>query len=87
MPSVAVESRGAVRAAAGKAGTIVVRDWGVTGGVCRHADTKAAVVARMPDDPAGDLVLEVTRGHRGSSEHSEHIEQKSVQQRWRRVRR
>lgn len=40
-------------------GSIVVRDWGLTAGVCRHADTKAKVEARLE---SGELVLAVTRG-------------------------
>ena len=39
-------------------GTIVVRDWGLTAGVCRHADAKAKVEARLD---AANLVLAVTR--------------------------
>lgn len=53
-------------------GSIVVRDWGFTGGVCRHADAKGRVEARLEE---GELVLDVTRGGAGPP----------VAQRWRRA--
>lgn len=51
-------------------GTIVVRDWGLTAGTCRHADARApARLTRVGDD---ELAIAVTRG-------------KTVTQRWKRV--
>jgi hypothetical protein len=41
-------------------GTIVVRDWGLTSGVCRHQDTKARAVFIFEEED--HLLLTVTRG-------------------------
>lgn len=55
-------------------GSIVVRDWGLTAGVCRHADAKGNASARLESE---ELVLEVTRGAGGGAK-------TPVAQRWRR---
>ncbi len=41
--------------------TILVRDWGLTGGVCRHADSRAPAELSLSDD-GKELVIKVTRG-------------------------
>lgn len=41
-------------------GTIVVRDWGLTSGVCRHQDAKATARITLSGDDS--LALSVTRG-------------------------
>ncbi len=51
-------------------GTIVVRDWGLTAGTCRHADSRAP--ARITIAGKDELAIAVTRG-------------KTVTQIWRRV--
>lgn len=44
----------------GAKGSIIVRDWGLVGGVCRHQDTKASVVLIGEDED--DVIFSVTRG-------------------------
>jgi hypothetical protein len=46
----------------GQRGMIVVRDWGLTAGVCRHQDTKAQADFIFADPDV--LVLTVTRGNK-----------------------
>ena len=51
-------------------GTILVRDWGLTAGTCRHADSHAPARLAVID---GALTIDVTRG------------KTTVSQRWTRV--
>ena len=44
----------------GVRGTIIVRDWGLSGGVCRHQDTKAS--ATFIYEERDNLIVSVTRG-------------------------